>query len=608
MDGVPASQASAVVLLEVRNPRAFMTTLPSPRTLARIVSVLTLVTGAAALAAKPKPSDEANWLPANGPRTFIGLAGEKGVPELAWKAVPKTDHYELVLARDAALSDVVTTLTVKTSKARFQDLAPGRYFAKVSAIDGAGKERQHSPVRMLDVLVVHAEGGKVFGNGFKGPAPLTIRVDGPPAQLVVDGAALQSPTTLKKPGQRVIKVSPKDRPTAARALRVQVLPPVPGAVAASHPESESSEAQASAAPSAHQSAVGEHAETSSTAAPVETTPPPPSEPEHTAAVAPPPSEPEHTTASAPPASESEPVRAPPAESSAVTAPAAEPVQSPIAPPAQPQAPAIASTQPEVGAPVQPPAPGTTAVASEQAAAPVENREPEHPLPPPDPELTPAPLLSLSPSTTGLPIGFVQRGTSVEIGGLLTAPSATAVDGRLGVSMRSGISDHLEAMASVSAGTSFAAETAAQQPVLDFGLKYLAGTDTLHGGAAVEEVFTTSGTNGGLRFRPALLGGAHFGPLALSTTHALSIGTDATVAYDGAFQAWVFATPWLSISAAVQADQAFVKDAPLALAASLGVRVRAGVFELGLAGQTGIGDAGIATYGQWGGLFSITYRR
>lgn len=170
---------------------------------------------------------------------------EPAVPlALEWSAVPGAVKYRAELARDVELNDVVADETLAASVRRLDTapLDPGRYWARVYAVDARGLRGMPSPARPVDVVHLALE------HGLRDPAspgaPL-LRGKGAVAlataglesvDVYVDGALVAPPLVVTAPGRHELRLFPRgaDPATAAGAtLLVEVEPgPIPPSVAA----------------------------------------------------------------------------------------------------------------------------------------------------------------------------------------------------------------------------------------------------------------------------------------------------------------------------------------------------------------------------------------
>jgi hypothetical protein len=121
--------------------------------------------------------------------------GATGAFEAGWKALDVAARYRVELARDDRFRDLVADAVVGAGVLRFrgEDLAPGDYRARVSAIDGSGLQGMPSATRAVSVSAVGAsarlqpgaEGWEVAG-AVRLAAPADVR---PGEEVRVDGGA-----------------------------------------------------------------------------------------------------------------------------------------------------------------------------------------------------------------------------------------------------------------------------------------------------------------------------------------------------------------------------------------------------------------------------------
>lgn len=180
---------------------------------------------------KPRPLPEAPaW--AGGVRSVRVLLDDKGVDEeLAWAPVKEAASYRVELARDERFNDKVHGETVpagqESLKSVARALAPGRYFARVRAVDAAGLVGKASAVRLVEVLRVKTERGSVGPQGIQGALGVDFAVEGAESlDFRLDGAPTTHPVRVEGVGTHTVELLPRGVPDARpEKLTLTVLPP-----------------------------------------------------------------------------------------------------------------------------------------------------------------------------------------------------------------------------------------------------------------------------------------------------------------------------------------------------------------------------------------------
>jgi hypothetical protein len=180
---------------------------------------------------KPRPLPEApRW--AGGVRSVRLLLDDKGVDEeLAWAPVKEATSYRVELARDERFNDRVHGETVQATpealKSVARALAPGRYYARVRAVDAAGLVGKASAVRQVEVLRVKTERGVVGSQGLQGASRLELAVEGAESlEFRLDGAPTTHPVRVEGVGMHTLELLPRGVPDARpEKLTVTVVPP-----------------------------------------------------------------------------------------------------------------------------------------------------------------------------------------------------------------------------------------------------------------------------------------------------------------------------------------------------------------------------------------------
>ncbi|QRO00434.1 FecR domain-containing protein [Archangium violaceum] len=186
---------------------------------------------------KPRPLPEApSW--AGGVRSVRLLLEDKGVDEeLAWAPVKEAASYRVELARDERFNDRVHGETVQAAgegpKSVARALGPGRYFARVRAVDAAGLLGKASAVRQVEVLRVKTERGVVGPQGIQGIQGIqgALRVDfsvegAESLDFRLDGAPTTHPVRVESVGTHTLELMPRGVPDARpEKLSLTVSPP-----------------------------------------------------------------------------------------------------------------------------------------------------------------------------------------------------------------------------------------------------------------------------------------------------------------------------------------------------------------------------------------------
>lgn len=166
------------------------------------------------------------WSGLGAQEALLALGGAPQPHTLKWQPVSGAVSYRAVLARDESLNDIVAEGTPPADAAQALDLGalpPGRYFARVQAVDAVGLPGMPSRPRRVEVVAVKVERGEVEGPGqLKGRGLVKLTVD--PAQgvpLRVKGKPAGSEAVLLAPGIHTVDVE-----GAVLPLSVEVLPDV----------------------------------------------------------------------------------------------------------------------------------------------------------------------------------------------------------------------------------------------------------------------------------------------------------------------------------------------------------------------------------------------
>ncbi len=143
---------------------------------------------------------------------LLALGGAPQPYALKWQPVPGAVSYRAVLARDESLNDVVAEAAPQADGGAdprpASTLPPGRYYARVQAVDALGLPGMPSLPRRVEVVAVKVERGEVEGPGqVKGRGQVKLSVD--PAvgvPLRVKGKAVGTEAVLLAPGLHTVDV------------------------------------------------------------------------------------------------------------------------------------------------------------------------------------------------------------------------------------------------------------------------------------------------------------------------------------------------------------------------------------------------------------------
>jgi hypothetical protein len=159
------------------------------------------------------------WSVASAREVLLALGGAPQLHPLKWQPVPGAVTYRAVLARDEGLNDVLaevspaaeTTLTLDAGA-----LPPGRYYARVQAVDAVGLPGMPSAPRMVEVVPVKVERGEAQGpTRVVGQGQVKLSVD-PSLGLAlrVKGKTVGSEVVLMTPGLHTVDAMGVTRPVS----------------------------------------------------------------------------------------------------------------------------------------------------------------------------------------------------------------------------------------------------------------------------------------------------------------------------------------------------------------------------------------------------------
>ncbi|HSN89721.1 MAG TPA: FecR domain-containing protein [Anaeromyxobacteraceae bacterium] len=182
----------------------------------------------------PRPLPEAPRWAREGRDVRVFVEGRGADAPLAWTPVQTAASYRLELARDEAFVDRVREESVPADpspSAVVRVLEPGRYFARVRAIDVAGLLGRPSEPRRLDVLQVKVERGAFEPGGARGEGEVRIAVEGDEdLEVTLDGAPARFPLTVATVGSHTVRLSPRGGVGGDDRMAVEVTAVPPPAV------------------------------------------------------------------------------------------------------------------------------------------------------------------------------------------------------------------------------------------------------------------------------------------------------------------------------------------------------------------------------------------
>jgi hypothetical protein len=163
------------------------------------------------------------WSVPGAREVLLALGGAPQPYALKWQPVPGAVSYRAVLARDESLNDLVSEAAPLAEAAQALEagtLPPGRYYARVQAVDAVGLPGMPSMPRRVEVVAVKVERGEVGEPGqVKGRGQVKLTVD--PAlgvPLRVKGKTVGAEAVLLAPGLHTVDVEGAARPVSAEVL------------------------------------------------------------------------------------------------------------------------------------------------------------------------------------------------------------------------------------------------------------------------------------------------------------------------------------------------------------------------------------------------------
>jgi hypothetical protein len=167
--------------------------------------------------ARGRPPEPPRPLPAApawhdpGTRDLVAAyAGAAAPVTLAWLPAARAARYRVVLARDPRHVDSVVDVEVAAPPAVSPPLLPGRYHARVVAIDADGLVGLPA-TRVVDVVAVEAVRGAVAAPGsLRGVGELLVALPGlADARVTLDGKPVKAPFVVRDVGRRQLSVEPR---------------------------------------------------------------------------------------------------------------------------------------------------------------------------------------------------------------------------------------------------------------------------------------------------------------------------------------------------------------------------------------------------------------
>ncbi len=173
---------------------------------------------------KPRPLPPAPGWASAAELLKLALGGGKAAVPLRWERVQGAARYRLQLARDEGFNDrfLDATIAAPAAGAEAADVPVGRYFARVSAIDGSGLVGMPSATRAVRVAAAKVERG---GPACAAPGEVKLALeDLPDLDVTLDGAPARGPLSVRRIGMHELRVSAKGEAEGA-TLGCEVLAP-----------------------------------------------------------------------------------------------------------------------------------------------------------------------------------------------------------------------------------------------------------------------------------------------------------------------------------------------------------------------------------------------
>jgi hypothetical protein len=184
----------------------------------------------------PRPLPEAPRWAQEGRDVRLWIEGRGADAPLAWTPVASAASYRLELARDEGFGDRLREEGVEAAPAPaavLEALEPGRYFARVRAIDAAGLLGRPSEPKRVDVLRVRIERGAFEPGSARGVGEVRIAVEGgDDLEVTVNGAPARLPLSIAEVGAHTVRLAPPGGAGGDDRLPVEVVALPPPAVGA----------------------------------------------------------------------------------------------------------------------------------------------------------------------------------------------------------------------------------------------------------------------------------------------------------------------------------------------------------------------------------------
>jgi len=172
------------------------------------------------------------WL-AQGKRDLAQASSGSGSATIGWLAVERAAAYRVSIARDERMNNLLLSTSVPAGaelRAELPGVPPGRYYARVMAVDAAGLAGLPAQ-RVIDVFTVRVERGAPAGAGrLHGIGELVVALpDLVYAEVTLDGKPVAAPFVVRDVGRHAVRVTPREGGTGVvlecevRAPRAEVV-------------------------------------------------------------------------------------------------------------------------------------------------------------------------------------------------------------------------------------------------------------------------------------------------------------------------------------------------------------------------------------------------
>jgi len=159
----------------------------------------------------PRPLPAApGWVEPGG-ELKLALPDESPLVDLSWRPVERAVSYRVEISQDEKFNGLLVDASVPASNApslSTPGLSPGRYYARVQAVDGDGLLGKASEVKPLELAQLTLEIGARTSGGFEGESEVHFAVEASSAlELRVDGEPISGPVVLNTEGVHRVEVS-----------------------------------------------------------------------------------------------------------------------------------------------------------------------------------------------------------------------------------------------------------------------------------------------------------------------------------------------------------------------------------------------------------------